>query len=140
MESDLPWVHAAVRQYLLADTSFNQAVGGRLSSRAAGVTEPYATLQLPTPLAAMGGGGYKPLVQVDAWCDQDSAEEPEYVVWRIAMRAARALQHARNVPYQTMHWSARVIDCGPLPPDLTRGGDAPLYRAMCRAELTIHNR
>lgn len=139
VESDLPWVPAAVRQYLLADTPFNQATGGRLSTRASNVTEPYSTIQLPSPLAAMGGGGYKPLVQVDAWCDQDAAEEPEYVVWRIAMRAKSALERARNVPYLTMHWSARVIDCGPLPPDRTRGDDSPLYRAMCRAELTIHN-
>jgi hypothetical protein len=141
VESDLPWVVAAVRQYLLADADFATASGGRVSTRAPSeVGEHYVTIQLPTPLGSLGGGGYKPIVQVDAWCDRVAAEDPEVIVWRIASRAARRLQQARNVPYQTMHWKARVLDLGSLPPDVTRGKDAPLYRAMCRAELTIHNR
>lgn len=141
MESDLPWIPAAVRAYLLADTAFAAASGSRVSTRAPSpVTEPYVTLQLPTPLGALGGGGYKPIVQVDAWCDREATEDPEVIVWRIALRAARRLERARNITYQTMRWSARVLDAGPLPPDKSRGDDSPLYRAMCRAELTVHNR
>jgi hypothetical protein len=141
VESDLPWVPGAVRQLLLADTAFATASGSRVSTRSPGnvTSGPYATIQLPTPLGVMGGGGYKPIVQIDAWCDPGAAEEPEAVVWRIAMRAKRVLETARNVSYQTMHWSARVIDAGPLPPDKSRGDDSPLYRAMVRAELTIKN-
>lgn len=141
MESDLPWVIAAVREYLLTDVPFTQSSGGRVSTRAPStVTAAYVTLQLPTPLGELGGGGYKPIVQVDAWCPAGATEEPEAVVWRIASRASRALKQARNVQFETLHWSARILDSGPLPPDRTRGDDAPLYRAMCRAELTIHNR
>jgi hypothetical protein len=141
VESDLPWIPAALRAYLLADAPFTAASGGKVSTRApSSVTEPYVTLQLPTPLGVMGGGGYKPIVQVDAWCDPGGAEDPEVIVWRIALRAARRLERARNVAYQTMRWSARVLDAGPLPPDKSRGDDSPLYRAMCRAELTVHNR
>jgi hypothetical protein len=143
VESDLPWVPLAVKDLLAADAAFVEAVGatGRIYTRApASVAAPYVTIQLPTPLGAMGGGGYKPIVQVDAWRVEAGTEDPEIVVWRIAMRAKNVLQVARNVPFETMHWSARVIDCGPLPPDRTRGDDSPLYRAMCRAELTIRNR
>ena len=142
MESDLPWVSLAVKNLLAADAAFVAAVGaaGRIYTRApSSVTGPYVTIQLPTPLGAMGGGGYKPIVQVDAWRAEAGTEDPELAVWRIAMRAKNVLQVARNVQYQTMHWSARVIDAGPLPPDKSRGDDSPLYRAMVRAELTIHN-
>lgn len=142
MESDLPWVPAAVRARLVADAPFVAALGSaqRIYTRApAAVTAPYVVIQLPSPLAAMGGGGYKPLVQVDAWRVAEGTEDPEVVVWRIAMRAKRVLDTARNVAFETMHWSARVIDCGPLPPDTSRGDSSPLYRAMVRAELTLHN-
>jgi hypothetical protein len=142
VESDLPWVPLAVKTRLLLDAPFVEALGSteRIYTRAPGsVTEPYVTLQLPTPLGAMGGGGYKPIVQVDAWRVEAGDEDPETVVWRIAMRAMRALETARNVRHQTMHWSARILDAGPLPPDKSRGDDTPLYRAMVRAELTIHN-
>lgn len=140
MESVLPWIPGAVQARLLADVPFTTAIGGRLYTRSPSkVTLPYATLQLPAPLAAMGGGGYKPLVQVDAWRVAEGDDDPEVVVWRIAMLAKNVLDRARNVPYQTLHWSARVIDCGPLPADKSRGESAPLYRAMVRAELTVHN-
>lgn len=142
MESDLPWVPLAVKARLVLDAPFVEALGSaqRIYTRApANVTDPYVTLQLPTPLGVMGGGGYKPIAQVDVWRVEAGTEDPEAVVWRIAMRAKRVLETARNVQYQTMHWSARVIDAGPLPPDKSRGDDSPLYRAMVRAELTIHN-
>lgn len=140
MESDLPWVPGAIRALLLADAPYAELIGDRLGTRApADVTMPYGTIQLPTPLGHLGGGGYKPIVQVDHWCPLDSQEDPEKVVWRMALRAARVLDRARNVAYQTMHYSGRVLDAGPLQPDTKRGDANPLFRAMVRAELTIHN-
>ncbi|GAA3877808.1 hypothetical protein GCM10022243_48150 [Saccharothrix violaceirubra] len=141
MESVLPWIPPAIRRLLLADPLFAAAVpGGRVSTRAPGdVTTPFVTIQLPTPLGAMGGGGYKPLVQVDAWSATVGGDDPEGVVWRIAMTAKNTLERARNVPYQSMHYSCRVLDAGPLPPDTSRGTSSPLYRAMVRVEMTVHN-
>lgn len=142
MESDLPWMLGAVRQLLLADEPFATATGGRVSTRLPGtVTVPLVTLQIPAPLGAMGGGGYKPIVQGDAWCAPTGAgeEDPELIVWHIAVRGARVLERARNVPYGSMHYSARLLDLGPLPADRSRGDASPVYRAMFRAELTIHN-
>lgn len=89
----------------------------------------------------MGGGGYKPMVQIDGWCPPGvyASLEASAVVWRIATRAKRVLELTRNVQFQTMHWSARPTDLGPLPPDKSRGEANPLIRAMTRAVLTVHN-
>lgn len=141
MESELPWLYLAVKERLLADGAFATASHGRVFTRAGSdVTVPFATIQFPTPLGAMGSGAYRPIVQVDGWCSAGNAEDPELVVWRIAMRAQRVFDTTRNVAFETIHWSARPIDAGPLPPDKSRGDSAPLYHAMARAELTIHNR
>lgn len=144
MESDLPWFHAAVRQRLAADVDFMESCQQRLTEHAnqpSDVTIPYATIQFPASIGAMGGGGYTPLVQVDGWCPDDGYgnEEASVVVWRIASRAKRVLEHAQNVSFQTMHWSAKPIDLMPLPKDVSRGDANPLVRAMTRAVLKIHN-
>lgn len=143
MESDLPWVPGAVKSRLLDDAQFLAALGDpeRIYTRApSDVTRPYLLIRLPTPLGDMGGGGYKPIVQLDAYRAEPGDEDPEIVVWRIAHSVARALRGAKNVPFESLHWSARVLDLGPLPAETSRGDASPLYRAMCRAELTIHNR
>ncbi len=141
MEPVLPWIPGAVRRLLLADPTFTAVLpAGRVSTRAPGdVTTPFATIQLPAPVGVMGGGGYKPLVQIDAWCARGGDDEPERMVWRIAVTAKDVLAKARNVPYESMYYSCRVLDVGPLPPDTSRGTSTPLYRAMVRAELTVHN-
>lgn len=140
MESDLPRITAAIRALLLTDATFVTASGSRIGTKApSDVTVPYVTIQIPTPVGAMGGGGYKPIVQVDGWCAIDGTDAPEDAVWLIATRARRIFDTARNVAYQTMHYSARSLDFGSLPPDLSRGTSAPLAHAMARAELTIHN-
>ena len=118
------------------------ACQNRLSEKApSDVTKPYATIQLPTSIGSMGGGGYKPLAQVDGWCPADgyNNEEASVVVWRIVARARRVLETARNIPYQSMHYSARPVDLMALPDDVSRGDANPVAHAMTRAELTIHN-
>ncbi len=142
MESDLPWLIGAVRQLLLADAQFAAACESRLAEFApSDVTTPYATLQLPTSMGVMGGGGYKPMIQLDAYCVPEGYHglEASRVVWRIADRAKRVLDTARNVPYQTMHYSARVTDLMSLPADRSRGDANVLRRAAVRAELTVKN-
>lgn len=142
MESDLPWVIGAVREALAADVPFWEACNGRLSEKApSDVTIPYATIQIPTSMGDMGGGVYRPMVQIDGWCDGSGYENEEasVVVWRIAARANRVLKTLRNRQYQTMYFSARATDLMPLPADTSRGESSPLARAMTRAVLTIHN-
>lgn len=140
-ESDLPWIPGAIRALLLADLDFTAACQGRAGTRLpADMTRPYAQIRIPAPGGDMGGGGYRPLVQVDGWAAPGDGEDPERVAWRIATRAARVLRYARNVAYESMHYSPRVID-GPLAAeDTSRGTGSPLYRALIRAEITIHNR
>ncbi|HYD01496.1 MAG TPA: hypothetical protein VEB22_09745 [Phycisphaerales bacterium] len=142
MESDLPWFYLAVRRKLAADAGFMAACGGRLSEGLpASVTQPLATVQFPGSIGAMGGGGYKPLVQIDAWCPPGvfSGLEASAVVWRIVSRAKRVLEYTHNEPFETMHWSARPVDLMPLPLDVSRGESNPLFRAMTRAVLTVKN-
>lgn len=139
-ESDLPWLPGAIRVLLLADLDFNSACQGRAGTRLPGdMTKPFAQIRVPGGLD-LGGGGYKPLVQVDGWAAPADGEDPEIVVWRIATRAARVLRTARNVQYQSMHYTPRVLDGPMATEDTSRGPDAPLYRALIRAEITIHNR
>jgi hypothetical protein len=142
VESDLPWFYQAVRNRLAEDADFMAACGSRLSERPpSSVTLPVATIQLPGSVGAMGGGGYKPLVQIDAWCPPGvfSGLEASAVVWRIVSRAKRVLEVTRNEQFETMHWSARPVDLMSLPPDVSRGESNPLIRAMTRAVLTVHN-
>jgi hypothetical protein len=142
VESDLPWLIAAVREALAADAPFWAACHGRLSERAPSeVSIPYAIIQIPTSMGDMGGGVYRPMVQVDGWCPGSGyeTEEASVVVWRIATRANRVLKTLRNRQYQTMHFSARATDLMPLPADTSRGDSTPMAHAMARAILTIHN-
>lgn len=119
------------------------ACGGRLSERLpSSVTLPVATIQFPSSIGAMGGGGYRPLVQIDGWAPPGvyAGLEASAVVWRIVSRAKRALEQTANEQFETMHWSARPVDLMPLPPDVSRGEANPLMRAMTRAVLSVHNR
>lgn len=143
MESDLPWIPEALRTLLMADAPFNAASYGRLSSKAPGdVAIPFALARVMTNSAIpLGGGGYKVLIQVDGCCVSSGYdnEEAEKIVWRMADRAKRVFQTARNVNYQTMHYRLRPVGVGPLPQDVSRGEANPLERAAVRAEMTIHN-
>lgn len=144
MESDLPWFYQAVRDRLAADVSFMESCGNRLYDLAIApksVTQAYATIQFPISIGAMGGGGYRPMVQVDAWCPPGvyGGLEASAVVWRIVSRAMRVFEQTRNVQFQTMHWSARPTDLISLPKDTSRGEANPLVRAAMRAVLTVHN-
>ena len=140
-ESDLPWIPAAIRQLLMANHPFVESCAGRCGTRLpSDMTRPFAQVRVSGNLD-LGGGGYKPLVQVDGWAAPGGTEDVEAVVWRIATRAARVLRVARNVPYESMRYSARVVDAPqPGPIDISRGADSPLYRALTRAEITLHNR
>jgi hypothetical protein len=142
VESDLPWFYKAVRDRLAEDVDFMTSCGNRLSERVpSSVTLPLATIQFPGSIGAMGGGGYKPLVQIDAWCPPGvfSGLEASAVVWRIVSRAKRVLEVTQNKSFETMHWSARPVDLMPLPLDVSRGDSNPLFRAMTRAVLTVKN-
>lgn len=145
MESDLPWFHAAVRQRLAADTDFMAACFQRLTEHAnqpTNVNVPYATIQFPTSIGSLGGGGYRPMVQVDGWAPDEGygGVEASLLVWRMVSRAKRALEACQNVNYQTMYWSARPTDLLALPKDVSRGESNPLAHAATRAVLTVHNR
>lgn len=142
MESDLPWFHAAMRALLAGDALFMASCSSRVGEGSpSDVTVPYATIQFPTSIGSMGGGAYRPMVQVDGWCPLGGygGIEASKVVWTIASRARRVFETARNVPFETMHYSARPTDLMTLPPDVSRGQGSPLVRAMCRAILTVHN-
>lgn len=137
----LPYMAVPIRAYLMADTAFNDACLGRCSTRApADVTSPYATVAATANPIEPSAGVWSPMVQVDGWCPKAgyAGEDPEAVVWRIAAAAAARLSVARNVEHGGIFYSARVTD-GPLPGvDTSRGEDAPLYRALIRAEITVH--
>lgn len=143
VESDLPWIPAALRALLLADPDFDAASYGRVSTKAPSDVEvPFALARVMTnSLLPLGGGGYKVLVQVDGHCPSSGYgnEEAEKIVWRMADRAKRVFQQARNINYQTMYYRLRPVGLGPLPQDVSRGESNPLERAAVRAEMTIHN-
>lgn len=140
----LPFVPAAVRSLLVGSSDFTALVpAGRITTRApADVTTPFALVRsaggaLPLDASA---GAWSPLVQVEGFAPAGGATDPEVVVWRIAAMTAAILSRARNVPYESMRWSARVTD-GPIADvDTSRGSSAPLYRALVRAEITLHVR
>lgn len=144
MESDLPWVPGALRQLLLADVPFKTASHNRVSTKAPkDVNVPFALARMMVDsVIPLDGGGYKVLVQVEGFCVSSGYgnEEAERVVWRIADRARNVLRIARNVEYESMHYSLRPFGMGPLPQDTSRGESNPLERAGVRAEMTIHNR
>lgn len=137
----LPWIPPAARALLLADARFAASCGGRLSTRQpSDVTKSYATLSATVVPRDVSAGVWSPLVQVDGWCAPGGLVDPEQAAWDIAAAAAAVFARARNVAYQNIHFSARVTD-GPLTDqDVTRGSANPLYRALVRAELTLHAR
>lgn len=143
MESDLPFLDEAVRALLLADLDFKSASYNRVSSDApADVNVPFALARvMVNSVIPLGGGAYKALVQLDGNCVKSGygGEEAKRIVWRMADRAKRVFQQARNVNYQTMHYQLRPVGLGPLPQDTSRGEANPLVRAAVRAEMTIHN-
>lgn len=140
----LPFVPAAVRALLVAAPAFTALVpAARVTTRAPDdVTAAFVLVRpgggaLPVEVS---GGVWSPMVQVDAYSPGGSSVDPEVVVWRVAATAAAVLSRARNVGYQSMHYSARVVD-GPLTDvDTSRGPSSPLYRALIRAELRVHVR
>ncbi len=140
----LPFVPTAVRAYLTAASPFIAVVPAfRVATRApSDVTTSFALVRLAGggfPVEA-SGGVWSPLVQVEGYAPPGGPADPEVVVWRIAATAAALLSRARNVAYDSMSWSARVTD-GPFADvDTSRGQSAPLYRALVRAELTLHAR
>lgn len=137
----LPWIPPAVRALLLADATFNTACGGRCGTRAGDATKPYALVRATAIPRDTSAGVWSPLVQVDGWCGAGASSlDPEEAAWQIAVSAARVLARARNVTWQNIRYSARVTD-GPIPDiDTSRGSDNPMYRALIRAELTVHAR
>lgn len=140
MTGPIPWIPGAIRQLLLADALFSAECGGRLSTRLPSTVTFCAQLRLPGNNSLSGDGvAYSPLIQVDGWCAPGiTGVDPEVKAWQIAAEAARVLSQARNVSYQNMAYSARLFD-GPLPDvDTSRGESTPLYRAIVRAELSVH--
>lgn len=140
MTVPLPWVPGAVRQLLLADAGFATACGGRVMTILPSTITFCAQLRLPGNNSISGDGvAYSPLIQVDGWCVPGiSGVDPERKAWEIAAHAARVLGRARNVIYQTMSYSGRLVE-GPLPDvDTSRGESTPVYRAIVRAELAVH--
>lgn len=139
MSTPMPWILGAVRQLLLADADFNTACDGRLMTRLPSEVTFCAQLRLPGNNSLSGDGvAFSPLIQVDGWCAPGKSEmDPEMKAWEIAAHAARVLGRARNVIYQNMAYSGRLIE-GPIPDvDTSRGASVPLYRAIVRAELAV---
>jgi hypothetical protein len=136
----LPWIPGAIRQLLLADTVFSTACGGRLSTILPSSITFCGQVRTPGNNSISGDGvAFSPLVQVDGWCAPGlDGIDPERKAWEIGAAATRVLGRARNVIYQTMSYSARLID-GPIPDvDTSRGESSPLYRTIVRAELAVH--
>lgn len=139
MSTPVPWIPAALRIPLLADATFNTACGGRLSTRLTGRITFCAQLRVAGNNSLDGGGvAFSPLVQLDGWCAPGLDVDPEVKAWEIAAAGAAVLGRIRNLIYQTMAYSARIVE-GPLPDvDTSRGESTPLYRAIVRAELAVH--
>lgn len=136
----LPWIPGAIRVPLLADTQFNTACGGRLSTRLPSPLTFCARIRLAGNNSLSGDGvAWSPLVQVEGWCapDLEGIPNPDEKAWDIAAEAARVLSRLRNISYQNTHYSSRVVE-GPLPDvDTSRGESTPLYWALVRAELRL---
>lgn len=140
MTSSVPWIPGAIRQLLLADTAFAAACGGTVSTILHSTVTFCAQIRTPGNNSLSGDGvAFSPLVQVDGWCAPGiPGVDPERKAWAIAAEAARVLGRARNVIYENMSYSGRLIE-GPIPDvDTSRGESTPLYRALVRAELAVH--
>lgn len=137
----IPWVPGAIRQLLLADAAFMTECGNRLSSRLPSPVTYCARVRLAGNNSLSGDGvAWSPLVQVEGWCAPEVAgvADPEVKAWDIAAKAAVVIGRARNITYQNMTYTARIVE-GPLDNvDKTRGESTPLYWALVRAELSAH--
>jgi hypothetical protein len=140
--ASLPWIPGAVRALLLADEEFAASCGGYCATRApADITGPFAQCRMVGNYSLGGNVGYRPLVQVDGWAPESmSSTDPTFAAWNVAANAARVLAAAANVRWQSIDYTARVVD-GPMEgaPDTSRGPASPLLRFLVRAELTVHN-
>lgn len=139
----LPWMPGAVRSLLLADAAFSAACGGWCTPSApTRITGPFAQVRIAGNYAVDARNSvYRPLIQIDGWAPEDLAgEDPTLATWQIAAEAARILAGARNVAWQSVHYTARVVD-GPMvgEPDTSRGPSSALIRHLLRAELNVHN-
>lgn len=144
MESDLPWIPAAIRQALRLDAAFTSACLDRVSTTKAptDVTKPFAMARLVVnSVTPLGGGGYRAWVQIDGFCPDAgyNGEEADPIVWRIATRGKRALEQVRNRQYESMHFSCFPRAIGALDPDDSRGDDNVLRRAAAQIEVLVHN-
>jgi len=135
----IPWIPPAIRALLLADADFAAECGGRISTRLPSTVTFCAQIRVPGLNSLSGDGvAWSPLVQVDGWCATTvPGVDPEQKAWNIAAHAARILGRARNVTWQNMTYSGRLVE-GPIPDvDTSRGESTPLYRAIVRAELSV---
>jgi hypothetical protein len=137
----LPWVPGAVRAILLADPVFTGLIPqpARVGFESpSDVTTPFVVIQAPGGFSLSGDGvAWSPLIQVDGYAPNTYADARR-LVWRLASEAARILGRSRNVVYETMSYSGRIVD-GPLEGvDTSRGTASPLRRCLIRAELKAH--
>jgi hypothetical protein len=124
---------------LLADATFAGLIQpARVGFEApSDVTTAFVVIQAPGGISLSGDGvAWSPLVQVDGYCPISS--NARKLVWQLAAEAARILGRTRNVAYESMSYSGRIVD-GPLEGvDTSRGTASPLRRCMIRAELKAH--
>jgi len=105
----------------------------------ADVTAPFVVIQVPGNNAISGDNvAWSPLVQVDGYAPASDPAADD-VAWELAAAAAEVFGRARNVTSGSVTFSARVIDLLQAGPDVSRGENNPLARALMRAELTVHN-
>lgn len=136
-----PWVPGAIRAYLLADTDFATASASRVGTRLpADMTKPFVQIRVIGNISLSDTSFAKsPLVQLDCWAAPGPVD-PEVQAWDLAELAASRLSTVRNVSYEDMVWSSRLVD-GPIPNvDTSRGDSSPLYGALIRVELKTHTR
>lgn len=135
----LPWVPGAVRAVLLADATFSGLIGAPrvLFEAPPSVTTSFVIIQAPGGFSLSGDGvAWSPLVQVDAY--SPITPDARKDVWTLVATAAQVLGRARNIGYESMFYSGRIVD-GPLEGvDTSRGTANPLRRALIRAELKAH--
>lgn len=140
--SPLPWLPGVVRQFLADQATFLALLPlERIVFKGPpDVTTAYGRIQAPSAGPMSGDGvAWRPLVQVDAYCPM-SIPDADMIVWNIVAAAGTLLGRARNVITDGLSWSGRLTD-GPIPgTDTSRGEDAPMARALIRAELTLHAR
>lgn len=137
----LPWIPGSVRSLLMADAPFAAACQNRCGTRLpTDMTKPFAQIRVAGGFSMSGDDvAWSPIIQLDGWAAPGGDVDPEVAAWNIAAAAARVLGRARNVTYESMRYTARLID-GPLTDvDTSRGTGSPLYRALIRAELRVHN-